>query len=171
MSDLHIRCATAADAPALHAIYAPIVEHTAISFELTVPSVEEFAGRIDAANRSHAWLLAERDGRPVGYAYGTAHRSRAAYRFSTETSVYVHEDVRGQGVGSSLYRSLFDELARLGYFHAYAGITVPNPASEAAHRRAGFAHIGTFPRVGFKFGRWHDVSWWHRVLREGVPGD
>ncbi len=153
----------------LLAIYAPIVETTAISFELVPPSVEEFAGRIESSNRAHAWLVMEREGRLAGYAYGGSHRARAAYRHSTEVSVYLHADYRGKGVGIALYDALFPLLAELGYYHAYAGITLPNEASVALHRKARFVQIGTFPSVGFKFGEWHDVSWWHRQLREGLP--
>ncbi len=164
-----IRRATRGDAAELLAIYAPIVETTAISFELVPPSVDEFAGRIEASNRAHAWLVMEREGRLAGYAYGGSHRARAAYNYSTEVSVYLHEDARGQGVGMALYQALFPLLAELGYYHAFAGITLPNDASTALHRKAGFTRIGVFPKVGFKFAAWHDVSWWHRPLREGQP--
>lgn len=170
MSDeLIIRPATTDDAAAALAIYAPIVENTAISFETEAPGLDAFAGRIAASNDSHAWLVASRGGRLAGYAYGTSHRARHAYRFSTEVSVYVHEDQRGGGVGRSLYQALFQVLAERGYYHAFAGITVPNEGSIGLHRAVGFRHVGTFPQVGFKFGAWHDVSWWHRPLRPGIP--
>lgn len=166
---MQIRRAQPEDAAALLAIYAPIVTDTAISFETVPPEPGEFARRIAEANRRHAWLMAERAGRAAGYAYATAHRAREAYRYSVEVSVYVHQDHRGAGVGSRLYQQLFDVLVELGYFHAYAGIAVPNPASVHLHRRLGFRRVGTLPKVGFKFGRWHDVSWWHRRLRPGLP--
>lgn len=167
--DLSIRHATRADAAAALAIYAPIVRDTVISFEAEPPLESEFAERIETCNHTHAWLIAEADGALAGYAYGTSHRARHAYRYSTEVSVYIHEAHRGRGVGRRLYQRLFDELAALGYYHAYAGITLPNEGSTRLHAAVGFRHIGTFPRVGFKFGAWHDVSWWHRVLREGTP--
>lgn len=166
---LQIRPAAAADALALQAIYAPIVEHTTISFEATAPDAAEMARRIQAASASHAWLVAEQQGQVAGYAYGSSHRPRAAYRFATEVSVYVHERHRGTGVGAALYERLFEALAARGYFQAYAGITQPNPASTRLHERVGFSHIGTFARVGYKFDAWHDVAWWHRPLRDGHP--
>lgn len=169
MSDLRIRTAHAGDADGVHDIYAPIVRDTSISFETEPPTVEELAARIEAANRTHLWLTAERDGRVAGYAYGGPHRSRQAYRFSVEVSVYVHPEAQGHRVGARLYQRLFTELAALGYFNAYAGITQPNVASSRLHARMGFEHVGTFPRVGFKFGAWHDVAWWHRPLRDGLP--
>lgn len=168
-AELTIRTATADDAAEALAIYAPIVRDTAISFETEVPSTEEFAARIESSNLNHAWLVGLSGGELAGYAYGTAHRGRHAYRFSTEVSVYVHAGHRGSGVGRRLYDRLFERLAELGYYHAYAGITLPNDGSTGLHGAVGFRHIGTFPKVGFKFGAWHDVSWWHRPLRPGVP--
>lgn len=165
-----IRNAQTQDAAALLAIYAPVVEQSAISFELEPPGEEEFAERIRKYGASHCWLTAEQDGVLTGYAYGMPHRERAAYRYATEVSVYVHQGWRGRGIGAALYRRLFDELAGRGYYHAYAGITVPNEGSMALHSQVGFRRIGTFPSVGFKFGEWHDVSWWHRALRNDRPG-
>lgn len=166
---LHIRQAHRDDAAAMLTIYAPIVEQTTISFEEQVPSTSVFGERIDAALAEHQWLVAESDGSLVGYAYGTAHRARAAYRFSAETSVYVAPAQHGAGVARRLYQQLLADLAALGYFHAFAGITMPNDPSVAFHRAAGFESIGTFPQVGYKQGRWHDVSWWHRPLQPGEP--
>lgn len=166
-----IRPATTADAEAMLAIYAPIVERTAISFETAPPSVEEFAGRVRKILERWACLAAEADGRVLGYAYGSSHRERAAYRWSTETSAYVAESARGQGVGAALYRELMPRLAELGFCNAYAGVALPNPASVALHERAGFRPIGVFPKVGRKFGRWHDVAWYHRTLRDRPLSD
>lgn len=166
---LFIRRGTRADAPGVGSIYTPVVTDTAISFETMPPNEAELAQRIEHCNRTHAWLVAEAGGPLAGYAYGTAHRAREAYRFSVETSVYVHPAHQGRGVGAALYARLFQELAELGYFHAFAAVTLPNDASTRLHASVGFRRIGTFPRVGFKFGRWHDVSWWHKMLRHGKP--
>jgi len=166
---LHIRPATGADAPALLAIYAPIVETTAVSFELVPPSVAEFRARVEASLAGWQWLVAERDGRCVGYAYGSAHRARPAYRWSVEVSVYVHPDSHRQGVGRALYGRLLPELADRGYCMALAGTTVPNAGSVALHESLGFAPIGVFRAVGHKFGRWHDVAWYQRTLRDAPP--
>lgn len=166
---LSIRSASAADAPALLAIYAPYVERTAVSFEETVPGVDEFAARVRRSLERWAWLVAERDGRCVGYACGSTHRERAAYRWSVETSAYIDASAQRQGVGKALYRALFEALIARGYCNAYAGMTLPNDASAALHASVGFEPIGVFRRVGFKFGRWHDVAWSQRRLRDAPP--
>lgn len=164
-----IRSATESDAAAMLAIYAPFVEHTAVSFETTVPGLEEFAARVRKYATQWAWLLAERDGHCLGYAYGSPHRERAAYRWSAETSAYVNSSAQRQGVGKALYLALFEALAARGYCNAYAGMTLPNDASAALHRSVGFEPIGVFRRVGWKFGAWHDVAWSQRRLRDAPP--
>ncbi|MBI5171008.1 MAG: N-acetyltransferase [Candidatus Eisenbacteria bacterium] len=166
---MHLRLATDADAPALLAIYAPYVERTAVSFEEVVPGVEEFAGRIRECNERWAWVVAELNGEAVGYAYGSLHRKRAAYRWSVEVSGYVDERFHRRGIARALYGELLARLAARGMCNAYAGIALPNEASLALHRALGFSDIGVFPRVGRKFGRWHDVAWLHKVLRESPP--
>lgn len=164
-----IRKATTADAAACLAIYRPIVETTAISFEAAAPSVEEFATRIEDSLSSWTWLIAEKDGRCLGYVYGHSHRARAAYRWSVETTVYVEPGHQRQGIARHLYGQLFTDLADLGYCNAYAGVAQPNDASMALHRGVGFEYIGTFRSVGRKFDRWHDVAWFQRKLRETPP--
>lgn len=168
-SPVTIRTATTADAAACLAIYRPLVESTAVSFEEVVPTIEEFAARIENALSAWTWLVAEKHGHCIGYAYGHAHRQRAAYRWSVEVTIYVDGGHRGQGVGSKLYGQLFTELSSLGYCNAYAGVTQPNEASMALHRGVGFEYIGTFRSVGRKFDRWHDVAWFQRKLRETPP--
>ena len=158
------RRARPADAEAVLAIYAPLVERTAISFEELAPTPDEMAARIESALATHEWLVAEIDGELAGYAYATGHRARAAYRFSVEVSAYVHEAHRGRGVGAALYRALFEALGERGFRAAFAGIALPNEPSVALHRSAGFEPIGTFAEVGWKLGAWHDVSWWRRRL-------
>ena len=169
MTDLRIRDALSADTEALLAIYRPFVVETSVSFELAPPSAAEFEQRIVAAQSQWAWLVAERGDELLGYAYGSSYRSRAAYRWSVETSAYVHGGHRGQGVGKALYARLLAVLADKGYCTAYAGITLPNEASIHLHKSLGFGEVGVFRRAGRKFGTWHDVSWWHRELRETPP--
>jgi L-amino acid N-acyltransferase YncA len=165
---MKIRSATIDDAAQLLAIYAPFIENTAVSFETVVPSTEEFARRITKRLSSWAWLVAEVDGRCVGYVCGHEHRPRAAYRWSVEVSAYVADSHHRQGIARKLYLELFDVLAQQGYCNAYAGVALPNDASVALHRGVGFEPIGTFARVGWKFDRWHDVAWFQRRLRD-VP--
>lgn len=162
---LRIRPATDADAGALLAIYRPFVEASIVSFETVTPTDDEFAGRIRKALAGWQWIVAEKDGQCVGYAYASSHRERAAYRWSVEVSAYVDPNHHRQGIGRLLYTNLFSELSRKGFCNAYAGVTLPNDASVALHRSVGFEPVGVFRNVGRKFGKWHDVAWFHRELR------
>ena len=159
-----IRAATPGDAAAIAAIYAPVVEGTTISFEEVAPTAAEMAERIARGLERRPWLVDERRGEIVGYVYASEHRSRASYRWSCDVSAYVRDDVRGQGVGSALYGALLRILAAQGFQRAYAGITLPNDASVALHRKAGFELVGVYPDVGYKFGAWHDTAWYTRQL-------
>jgi len=168
---VRIRLASEQDADAIAAIYRPVVEDTAISFETTAPGREEMARRVAETLPSYPWLVCERDGRIAGYAYATRHRVRAAYQWSVDTSVYIDEADRRSGVGRGLYLSLFAILAAQGYFNAFAGIALPNPGSVALHEAMGFEKLGVYHNVGFKLGEWHDVGWWQLMLRshEALP--
>ncbi len=168
---MNIRPATPADARALRDIYRPYVESTAVSFETVPPSEDELAARITKTLTSWQWLVAEVDGHLAGYAYGSLHRERAAYRWSVEVSAYVHPDHHRKGIGRMLYTNLFEDLTDKGFCNAYAGITLPNESSVALHRSFGFEPIGVFRSVGRKFGRWHDVGWYHKVLRSSPPSE
>ncbi len=158
---LIVRPATAQDAARCAEIYAPYVADTPVSFETTPPDVAEIARRIGAA---HAWLVATAGDDVVGYAYGGPHATRDAYRYACDVSVYVDPHRQGQGIGSMLYQRLFENLATGGFHAVFAGITQPNPASMALHQRCGFTPVGTYREVGWKFGRWHDVTWVQRLL-------
>jgi L-amino acid N-acyltransferase YncA len=160
-----IRLATPDDARGVHAIYAPVVRKTAISFELDPPTVKEMQKRIMKTLEHWPWLVCERRGKLLGYAYGSQHRERAAYQWSVDVSVYIQARVRRLGVGRALYRSLFALLALQGIYHAYAGITLPNPASVGLHESLGFQPVGVYRRVGYKLGAWHDVGWWQLALQ------
>lgn len=161
--------ARSTDAPGIHEIYAPIVAETAISFELEVPSIDELAQRVTTLLERYPWLVAEDGGRVTGYAYGSAHRSRAAYGWSTDASLYVHPDAHRQGLGRALYAALFDLLGRQGFTQVFAGIALPNAASEGLHEAVGFTPVGVYRAVGWKLGRWHDVAWWQRPLHPPTP--
>lgn len=156
-----IREATSADAAGCAAVYRPYVTDTAVSFELEPPSPAEMAARIAAA---YAWLVAEQHGEVVGYAYGGPFRSRPAYRWTCEVSVYLAGPACGHGLGRALYTALFPRLAARGLRTATAATTLPNDASVALHRKLGFETVGTFRRVGWKLGAWHDVLWLQRAL-------
>jgi L-amino acid N-acyltransferase YncA len=164
---MQVRTATAADAEACAAIYAPYVTDTAITFETEVPHTDEMAARIAAASERHAWLVLEDDGRVVGYAYGGPYKARAAYRWSCEVSVYVERERRRTGAGRALYEALLARLAERGYRMAVGGTTLPNDASVGLHRALGFEPVGTYRRIGYKHGIWHDVAWTQRELATG----
>ena len=161
---IEIRLATTEDAAGVAEIYRPVVRSTPTSLELEPPDAAEMARRVAATLPAYPWLVCARRGRVLGYAYGSQHRARPAYRWSVETSVYVHADAGRQGLGRGLYTALFAILSAQGFHNAYAGITLPNPASVALHASMGFEPIGVFREVGFKQGAWHDVGWWQRPL-------
>ena len=161
-----MQIATTADAEAIASIYAPFVTDSAISFEDTAPTTEEMAQRIERTLQTHPWLVFKKEDEVLGYAYATPHRSRAAYRWSCETSVYVGEAARRAGVAKKLYLKLFETLKSLGYANALAGITLPNKPSIGFHEHIGFQLIGIYKNIGFKNGEWRDVGWWDCPLQQ-----
>ena len=169
-----IRPASADDAAAIAAVYAPYVQGTAISFELVAPDELEMAGRMNAGSPRLPWLVAEGETTGgeravVGFAYASPFRTRPAYQWSVEVSVYVSADSHRRGIGRELYRVLLDELRSLGYVMAFAGIALPNEASVRLHEGLGFRAVGVYPRAGHKLGRWHDVGWWSLALVDPPP--
>jgi L-amino acid N-acyltransferase YncA len=166
---LTIRTATPNDAPALLSIYAPYVRDTAVSFEAEVPSLAQFEGRITKALDTWSWIVAERDGRVLGYAYGALHRERAAYQWIVETSVYIDPCAQGQGLGKALYTELLSRLAERGFCSAMAIVVLPNAPSVRLHESMGFRPIGVVERSGWKFGSWHDTAWLQCQLRDAPP--
>ena len=163
-----IRLATGGDAGPVAAIYAPNVTGTIISFESEPPDADEMRRRIEGTLERYPWLVCERRGRVLGYAYAGPHGSRTAYQWSVDVSVYVDGGSHRMGVGRALYASLFAALTLQGFYNAYAGATLPNPASVGLHESVGFQPVGIYHGVGYKMGAWHDVGWWHLPLREKV---
>lgn len=155
------------DAAACAAIYAPYVSDSVASFEAQPPSEEEMAARI---RRARAWLVGERDGVVLGYAYASPHHERAAYRWAADVAVYIAAEHHRSGVGRALYTQLFEQLRAIGLWTLCAGITQPNEASNGLHHATGFLPVGTYRRIGWKAGAWHDVQWWQLDLRAGEPG-
>jgi phosphinothricin acetyltransferase len=154
-----IRLIRPEDHAAALAIYAPYITGTAISFEYEPPTAAQFSARISRISRSCPWLVAEADGLVAGYAYGSPHRERAAYRWSVECSVYVDPKYQRMGIASALYRKLLELLGLQGYVNVLAGLTLPNEKSLHFHTSMGFEPVGVYPRTGYKLGRWHDVLW------------
>ncbi len=159
-----IRVATTTDAPRIAEIYAPAVLERSTSFEVVAPTADEMLSRMNKVLPDFPWLVCEYDGKVIGYAYASAHHERAAYRWSVDVAVYVDGEAHRRGVGTALYTALFEILILQGYRNVYAGITLPNTASEGMHSRAGFAPVGVYHHVGYKFGAWHDVGWFERAL-------
>jgi L-amino acid N-acyltransferase YncA len=160
-----IRFATPADASAVAEIYGPFCEHSPITFETEKPTVKEIENRIRKILERFPWLICELESEVLGYAYAGPHRDRAAYRWSVDVAIYLSGKSRGQGFGTILYTVLFELLRIQGYFQAYAGITLPNPASIRLHQRLGFERVGVYKQVGYKANAWHDVSWWALTLQ------
>ncbi len=159
-----VRSATVADASRCAEIYAPFVTDGWVSFELDAPDPDEMAGRIAKALNSHDWLVAERDGAVLGYAYGSEHRTRGAYQTSCDVAVYIDPGQARQGLGRALYEALLPRLKARKIHAAFAGIALPNEASIALHRAMGFELVGTYKEVGWKMGGWRDVAWFQRLL-------
>ncbi len=166
--------ATESDAERIHSIYAPIVSETAISFELEPPTVEQIRERIRTTLETFPWLVCVEGQRLLGYAYAGRHRTRAAYQWAADVSIYVAPSCRRCGVGRALYNVLLQILRVQGFYSAHAGITLPNPASVGMHEALGFRPVGIYRAVGYKLGVWHDVGWWQldlltRVTDPPVP--
>jgi len=158
------------DAAACAAIYAPHVTDGVASFEEVPPSANEFSGRIERITARYPWVVADEDGELAGYAYGSEHRERTAYRWAADVTAYVARDYQRRGVGRALYDALLGLLRAQGMQVACAGITLPNDASVGLHEACGFERVGIYPRIGFKQGAWWDVGWWELELIEPTDG-
>lgn len=161
-----IRAAVAGDADAIAQIYNHFVTHTVVTFEEDTVSPDEMLRRMESV-RSAAlpWVVAEREGHLIGYAYATKWKERSGYRFSVEATVYLAPDAVGHGAGSALYAALFPLLQQRGIHAVMGGIALPNDASVALHEKFGMRKVAHLEAVGFKFDRWIDVGYWQRVLQ------
>lgn len=154
------------DTDAITSIYNYYVEHTVITFEENAVCAEDMAERIEEIRqRGLPWLVAETEGRVVGYSYASPWKSRGAYRHSVETTIYLQHGFGGRGVGKSLYAALLPLLRERGIHAVIGGAALPNPASASLHESLGFEQVATFRQVGFKQGRWVDVAYWQLVLQ------
>ena len=161
---MSIRFATEQDIPAILSIYGPYVENTAISFEYSVPSLEEFTQRFRKYTLRFPWLVWEENGAVLGYAYGSAPFERAAYGWCAAASVYLAPKAHRKGIGTMLYKALEQLLTLQGYRKLYALVTTANPASVQFHLAMGYRHLVEFQACGFKFGRWYGVTWLEKDL-------
>ena len=173
MSEIKISVAGPQDAEELLEIYAPYVRDTAVSFEYTVPSPEEFRQRIIHTLEKYPYLKAEKDGEVVGYAYAGPLHPRAAYAWSVETSIYVRESERKSGIGKALYASLEKALAAQNMTNLNACIASPvvddeylNHNSIQFHQHLGYSMVGEFHKCAYKFGRWYNMVWMEKIIAD-----
>lgn len=175
-SEMIIRTASEADAPALLKIYAPYVERTAITFEYEVPSVDEFASRIRNTLQKYPYLIAEKGGRILGYAYAGPFHDRPAYDWSVETSIYVDTSRKHMGIGRKLHDALEQALQEQGILNMNACIAYPstedeylNKNSVEFHTHMGYRLVGEFYKCGYKFHRWYNMVWMEKLIGEHLP--
>jgi phosphinothricin acetyltransferase len=155
-----IRPAAASDAAAVADVYNWYVRHTVVSFEEEPVSADEMRRRIESISAEYDWLVLERDDSLLGFAYAGPFRPRAAYRSSTESTIYLRHGLEGQGLGGGLYRELIDRTLARGYRTLIGGIALPNEASTRLHEKLGFVKVGHLCGVGRKLDRWVDVGYW-----------
>ena len=170
---ISIRTATEDDAEELLAIYAPYVKQTTITFEYDVPSKKDFKSRISHTLEKYPYLVAEEDGKIVGYAYVSPFKERAAYDWSVETSIYVDMIQKRKGIGRLLYDRLEEILKKQGILNVNACIGYPQIEDENLtkdsvyfHEKLGYHMVGTFHQCGYKFGRWYDMVWMEKFIGE-----
>jgi len=162
---MHWRQARAADATALCDIYNHYVKHTHVTFEEMPVMPDEMAQRLaEITQAGNPWLVHEDSDGILGFAYASPWKSRCAYRYSRETTVYLSPQAQGRGIGTQLYRALISELSKQRLHSLLGGIALPNDASIALHEKLGFKQVARFEQVGFKFDRWIDVGYWQLLL-------
>jgi len=169
---MHVRLANRDDIPTILDISNWAALNTPANFAIEPEPLSHWLHSYEQTHRMFPWLVSDEGGVVTGFAKASPHRGRCAYAWTAEVSVYVDSTRHGRGIGTALYARLIPMLKAQGYVTLVAGITTPNPASQRLHEAFGFKRIGAFHRVGWKFGCWHDVSYWELFLREGpsAPG-
>jgi L-amino acid N-acyltransferase YncA len=163
-----IRLAKQEDAKGILEIYSPYILNTSFTFETVVPTENEFAERISSYLENWPWLVYEIDGIIAGYAYGAKYRERSGYQWCVESSIYLHDQFMKKGMGTKLYKALFEILKQQGYRNVYAVINLPNDRSVKFHERCGFKWFANYENVGYKLGRWKTVGWWQLIINEYI---
>lgn len=163
---MEIRQVKPEDALSILSIYAPYVANTVVSFEIEVPSLEDFKHRIETISQNYPYLVCECDREIIGFAYATKYHERAAYKHSAEVSIYVADAHHGKGIGKALYTKLFENMVKQNLYTAFSGITIPNEKSVALHKSVGFTEIGVCHNIGYKLGNWRSVLYLEKSLRE-----
>lgn len=158
-TSIQLRDSRESDCSAIQKIYAHHVLHGTASFEIDPPSADEIQKRrADIVEKALPYIVAEREGVVVGYAYVTMYRARPAYRFTVENSVYVRDGLAGEGIGSMLLVELIRRCAKAGFRQMIAVIGDSSAASVALHKKHGFTQVGLFRSVGYKAGAWRDTA-------------
>ncbi|WP_321318435.1 arsinothricin resistance N-acetyltransferase ArsN1 family B [Labilibaculum sp.] len=153
------------DAEDICKIYNHYIKNTVITFEENEVSPKEMESRIFSITAKLPWIVFSENGKMYGYAYASEWKSRCAYKYSVETTVYLHPDARGKGIGTMLYQELIRKLLKLDLHAAIGGIALPNDASVALHEKIGFGKVAHFKEVGYKFNKWIDVGYWELILK------
>ena len=162
---MNIRMCEDRDIPGILNIYQYYIEKTDITFECSIPSVEEFTDRVHRIMQRYPFLVAEDDGYMMGYAYADRFNWRAAYDWSSELSIYLKRGLTGLGTGTILYQELEKLLVSMNIRNLNACLTWPNPVSYSFHEKMGFQKTAHFEKSGYKFGRWIDVIWMQKILQ------
>ena len=154
------------DTKELLEIYKPYVLNTAITFEISVPSVKEFEKRIEDISKIYPYFKYVEDGEILAYAYASRLKSRKAYDYAVELSIYVKEDARKKGIGRKLYDALEQSLKEMNIKNMYACVTCDtnNSGSIGFHKKLGFKEVGHFHKCGYKFNKWYDVVWFEKMI-------
>lgn len=161
----YFRIATIEDAKALVEIYRPYVEETAITFEYEVPTIAEFAKRIENTLQRYPYIVVEDENQQIlGYAHAGVYKGRSAYDWSVEVTVYLKVDVKGRRLGRKLYEQLEQYLKRQNVLQLTACITAGNQESEVFHEKMGYKKVALFEQIGYKFNQWYDICWMQKTL-------
>lgn len=160
---MEIRQVKSEDAAQIAEIYNYYIKNTHQTFETEPLSADEMRARIDEISATYPYLVAEEDGKILGYACAAPFNLQLAYEFSAEVSIYVRNEAKGKGIGTQLYKRLFEELRETDIHAIVAAISLPNEASVRFHERMGFSKVAHFREVGYKLGRWVDVGYWELI--------
>lgn len=161
-----IELATPNDAEEILAIYAPYIKNTAITFEYDVPTIEQFRHRMETVLETYPWIVYKENGVIAGYAYVGQFRTRAAFMWDVESSIYLHPDFHGRGIAIKLYDALTALLKLQGFVNMYAFISVPNESSQRLHEKVGFQPIGIYEKSGYKFNQWYSLLAMNKKLND-----
>lgn len=162
----YIRFIAPSDIQSILNIYQYYIESTAITFETEVPARRDFSKRVIEISHFYPWLVFDEQNEIKGYAYASPHHQRSAYQWSVDVTVYLSNNSQGKGIGTLLYKKLFELLTEQGFYNAYAGIALPNIKSVRLHEKLDFEKVAEYNRVGYKLGKWWNVGWWELELQK-----